>query len=146
MKRAATLVLATLLAPALVLAGEAPSAGPGEPVDQVYFDATISKAGRPVTQPHALVRAGSTAQFSLGPKSATGPRLGLRYIVPAAGAENPAITVAGLLDGREVVSAPLDITSNPSAGITLDGGGYTWRVHALRLTPEALQRRQAPRR
>jgi hypothetical protein len=145
MKRTAALMFAWLLTPQAVFAGEIPPVIDTGPVDQIYFDATISKEGRPVTQPHALVRVGSTAQLSLGRKTATGPRLGLRYVVPPANDPTAPITVAGLLDGREVVSAPInivDVASGYSAGVTIDGGGYTWRVHALRMTAESLRHRQ----
>ncbi|HEY0712375.1 MAG TPA: hypothetical protein VGF45_06860 [Polyangia bacterium] len=149
MKRAAALAFAFLLTPLAVFAGETAVVNSTEPVDQIYFDATISKEGRPVTQPHALVRVGSTAQLSLGPKSTTGPRLGLRYVVPPAGDTNTPVTVAGLIDGREVVSGPIEVggvAGRDSAGVTLDGGGYTWRVHALRMSAETIRRRQLPRR
>ena len=145
MKRTVALILGLLLPVGAAMAGDAvPAAGAGPPVaeaDQIYFEATITKDGQPVTRPNALVRAGSTAQLSLGRKSATGPRLGLRYVVPAAGEAGTPVTISGLLDGREVVTAPLDVIAAAGAEVTLDGGGYTWQVHAARISPALIRKR-----
>lgn len=127
-------------------AGEV-TAGATQAANPIYFDATISMAGEAITRPFALVREGSTAQFNLGNKRAPapGPRLGLRYVVPAASETNASVTVSGLVDGREVVSGPLDVTGADGAVVVLDGGGYTWRVHASRVLPQLCQRKRDTR-
>jgi hypothetical protein len=114
--------------------------------EQVYFEATISKAGAMLSRPQALVKVGSKATLGLGRKNADGPRFSLRYVVDQPTDAEMTATVTGLVDGHEVATGTLHFTGAQAAAVTLDGGGYTWQVNAEPMSTELMIRRRAQRR
>lgn len=135
-------VLAGLLAP-LAPAGLA-RAAEALP-EHVYFDATISKGSHTVSRPQALVKVGAKAALSVGRASAEGPRFGLRYVVEQPEGAAMFATVTGLVDGHEVASGTIVLPGGQGLPVTMDGGGYTWRFQAQRMTTELMSRRGSAR-
>jgi hypothetical protein len=122
------------------------AAAGGADAEQVYFEATISKGEEMVSRPQALVRVGARADLGIGRKNPEGPRFGLRYVVDQPPNADMTATVTGFVDGHEVATGTLHFTGAQTAGLTLDGGGYTWQVNAEPMSAELMTRRRARRR
>jgi hypothetical protein len=142
MRHAPTLMLAC----ASLLAGGSTEAE-GADVEQCYFEVIVSKAGKPVARPHALVAIGADARLAFLPsKDKDGPQLGLKYNVEEKAGSELAATVTARVDDRDVATATVTFSRDESAAIEMEGGGYTWQLTVDLMTPELLERKRAARK
>jgi hypothetical protein len=109
-------------------------------IDQVYFEARITRDASTVTEPHALVKVGADAELSVGPKAAGDPRFTLKYTVRPAVEDSALVIVTGLVDGRIVASGTLAVRRDRATAAALQGGGYRWNVTGEWMTPELVNR------
>jgi hypothetical protein len=134
-----TLVLTGIVASVVSL----PAGGRAESTPQAYFEVTVSKDGKLVGKPHALVRVGADANLTFAGEDAAAPRLGLRYRVEQRDASVLAATVTALVGGKPVSTFTLPFTREQAGAGSFAGGGYTWHVAARFATPELLARSAA---
>jgi hypothetical protein len=130
-----------LLAVGLVVAVVGGSSAEPPPVEQIYFDATVTKQEKVVSKTAALVKVGALAKLSFAGQGEETRRFGLTYKVDESPGSAFTAQVTTLVDGKEVATGTVSFGRNEAAGVTLERDGYVWQVNAELMTPELLKRR-----
>jgi hypothetical protein len=122
---------------------DAPAA-PAKTVDQIYFEAVVTKSGTVVGKPHMLARLGADGEikfYGQPDPDGEGP-LGLKFRSTGRHAAPMTVSITAVVDDKEVATRSVEITKAQGADIAFAAGGYVWSVRVDYFSEEFLKARR----